>query len=147
MAVDPSTIVEVCLALHLRRASRRISRWFDAALAPHGLDISQFNLLSAVAALESAPLTTIAEILGVDPSTLSRTLKPLSRQNLVSITGGRGRGGLHLSLSLRGQDVFSAASQAWKATQSQIAQALGEAQASRVLENLDHLERVAAAPH
>lgn len=141
MTTDPATIVEVCLALHLRRAARQVSRVYDDALAPHGLDISQFNLLSAIAAQDDVPLSTVAALLDVDPSTLSRTLRPLRDQNLIEVHGGRGRGGLRLRLTIRGEDTFNAASSAWKTAQSEVSAVLGEAQVARMLETLDALKR------
>lgn len=142
MALDPGTIIEVCLALHMRRAARRISRHFDAALAPHRLDISQLNLLCVIAALDEAPLPAVAAFLDVDRSTLSRTLKPLRTLGLVQVRGGRGRSGLVLSLSVRGLDAYTAATGAWKAAQSEIAMALGEARVGRTLETLEQLARI-----
>jgi DNA-binding MarR family transcriptional regulator len=139
---DPATIIEVCLALHVRRAARRISRRFDACLEPHGIDVSQFNILSAIAALDAAPLVAVAEILDVDPSTLSRTLKPLRLRGLIQAVGGRGRAGLTLSLTLKGADVFSAATMAWKQAQTDLTVLLGEARVGRTLEMLESLERL-----
>ncbi|MBL8644352.1 MAG: winged helix-turn-helix transcriptional regulator [Rhodospirillaceae bacterium] len=139
MVSNPGTIIEVCLALHLRRATRRLTRLYDKALAPYGLDTSQFNLLSVIAALEAAPLTTVAEILDVDPSTLSRTLKPLKAQNLLQIKGGRGRGGLTIKLTLQGNDTYNAASTAWKSAQGQTTAIIGETQVGRLLDLLDNL--------
>ncbi|MBL8630737.1 MAG: winged helix-turn-helix transcriptional regulator [Rhodospirillaceae bacterium] len=144
MGTDAATIVEVCLALHVRRAARRISRRFDEALAPFGLDVSQFNILCVIAALEGAALTTVADVLDIAPSTLSRTLKPLKAQNMVQVFGGRGRGGLTLSLTLHGADVFNTAVGAWKSAQGYIASVLGEAQVGRSLEILEKLEHISS---
>jgi DNA-binding MarR family transcriptional regulator len=146
MSTDPGTIVEVCLALHVRRAARRITRRFDAALAPYGLDTTQFNLLSVVAALDGAPLTTVAQVLDIDPSTLSRTVKPLRAQNMLQTFGGRGRGGLMLSLTLHGADVLNSALTAWKSAQGYVASVLGEAQIGRTLEMLEKLEHISDQP-
>ncbi len=146
MTIDPGTIAEVCLALHVRRAARRVNRRYDAALAPFGLDITQFNLLSVVAALGSAPLTTVAQILDVDRSTLSRTLKPLKAMSMIQVLGGKGRGGLTLSLTLQGSDVFNTALTAWKTAQGYITSVLGEAQIGRALEILEKLEQIPDQP-
>lgn len=142
MTTDPGAIVKVCIGLHARRAARRVSRRFDAALAPHRLDISQFNLLSVIATLDDPTLVTVAAILDVDSSTVSRTLKPLRDMDLVHVRGSRGRRGLTVALSLRGRDVYTAATGAWMAVQSELAHVLGEARIGRILEALEQLEHV-----
>ena len=43
-------IASQCLAVRVRRLERVISRIYDAALAEHGINIAQLNLLAAIAA-------------------------------------------------------------------------------------------------
>lgn len=140
-----SAIVEVCLALRARRLARRVSRHYDRALAGLGLDSSQFNVLCVIGAQAPIQLTEVAAILDLDPSTLSRTLKSLKNRGLITIDGGRGRGGLQLELTLRGEDVMIEALSAWTQAQSALTAALGEAGMGRVLEALDQLDRAAPA--
>ena len=142
MGFDANSVVEVCLGLHSRRAARRISRAFDNALKPLGLDTSQFNLICVIAALDSAPLPSVAQVLDIDTSTLSRTLKPLRQQGFVQHRGGRGRGGLVLSLSERGSELLIAALPRWKGVQSQLTAVMGEAYLGRVLEALENVALV-----
>lgn len=147
MTVDANSVVEVCIGLHARRAARRISRAFDDAFKPLGLDISQFNLICVIAALDTAPLPSVAEVLDIDTSTLSRTLKPLRQRGFVKHRGGRGRGGLVLSLSERGQELLIASLPIWKGVQSQLTIAMGEAYLGRVLEALENVAPVNKTPH
>jgi len=140
-----SAVVEVCLALRARRLARRVSRHYDRALTAQGLDISQFNVLCVIGAQAPAALTEVAAALDLDPSTLSRTLKTLRQQGLVAVAGGRGRGGLTLELTLRGEDVMAEALASWKQAQSGMSGLLGEAGMGRVLESLDQVERATAA--
>lgn len=141
MSLEYTAITEVCLALRARRLSRKVSRLYDRALGPVGLDSSQFNILTAIGAAMPTPLTDVAATLDLDPSTLSRTLKTLEKRELVVSSGGRGRGGLHVSLSERGEDMMVEAMGAWKSVQAALTAALGEAELGRIMESFDRLEQ------
>ena len=77
--------------MRMRRATRRVTQLYDHALEPAGLTVTQFGLL---AFLQGASLArsidlsvgTITEKLGMDPTTLTRNLKPLARKGLVRNT-------------------------------------------------------------
>jgi DNA-binding MarR family transcriptional regulator len=146
MMTEIAAIAEVCFALRTRRAARRISRAYDRALAPKGLDVSQFNILTVIGARGPVSLGEVATALGVDPSTLSRTLGPLRLNGLVDVKGSRGRAGLTLNLSDRGWDVLLEAHQVWRGVQARIASALGESRIGLVIEMLERLDDAARVP-
>jgi len=146
MTADATAVTLVCLALRARRLARRISRHYDRALRAAGVDTSQFNALCMIAARGAIPVRGLAAALDLDPSTLSRTLKPLRQAGLILASGGRGRGGLTLELSARGQDTLGVALAAWRDAQSRLTARLGDAQTGRALDALELLEQVAGKP-
>src|ERR1700743_2168923 len=79
--------VSACTGLHLRRAARLATQIFDAHLAPSGLTIGQFGVLTQIYARGrlGPPLTMkeLSNLIGMDPTTLNRTLKPLETQKLI----------------------------------------------------------------
>ena len=74
-----------CYATALRKASRRLSQFYDAALEPSGIKTTQFAILSTVE--RSGPLTVgaLAHALVMDAGGLAHTLKPLVRDGMLSI--------------------------------------------------------------
>jgi DNA-binding MarR family transcriptional regulator len=60
---------------------------FDAHLQPAGLTIGQFGLLTQIYAnsIAGSPLTmkALSHAVGMDPTTLNRTLKPLESEKLI----------------------------------------------------------------
>jgi DNA-binding MarR family transcriptional regulator len=76
-----------CNCAALRKASRRISQFYDAALAPSGLKSTQFAMLSDIERRADAPPTIrdLAETLVLDQSTIGQNLRPLVREGLVSL--------------------------------------------------------------
>jgi DNA-binding MarR family transcriptional regulator len=141
MSSEFMAIAEVCLALRTRRLARKVSRLYDQALSPLGLDSSQFNILTIIGAAMPAQLTDVGAMLDLDPSTLSRAIKALEMLGFVAVSGGRGRGGLLLDLSERGKDVMGEAIAAWKKVQAELTAALGEAEVGRIIEAFDQIEQ------
>ena len=78
-----------CSCSALRMAARRLSQAYDAALAPEGLTVSQFALLSTLAnqAKGVAPPTVcaLADALALDRTTLGHNLRPLERDGFVLV--------------------------------------------------------------
>ncbi len=79
--------VSGCVCLRLRKAARRMTRHYDAHLAPSGLTIGQFGFLAGLHRAQiSKPglsLTALAGYAGMDPTTLNRSLKPLVVAGLI----------------------------------------------------------------
>ena len=77
-----------CTCGSLRKASRRVSQFYDTALAPLGIKSTQFSILAEVdrGSLEG-PVTMceIATAMVMDRSTLGHNLKPLERDDLVTL--------------------------------------------------------------
>ncbi|MEM9725829.1 MAG: MarR family transcriptional regulator [Pseudomonadota bacterium] len=72
-----------CLALRTLSAARAVTRRYDAALRPTGLSITQFTLLVAIESLKPDAITSLAEVLCIERTALSRTLRPLEAKGLV----------------------------------------------------------------
>lgn len=77
-----------CFAAAARRTARVLTAAYDRALAPSGLRIGQFSLLHSVALHGPLPLARLAEHIGMDRTTLTRNLKPMVREGLLTVTPG-----------------------------------------------------------
>ena len=115
-----STTLEVrdrCLCLHTQRAARVIARLFDEALRPHGLTNGQFSLLMALNRPDGPRITDLVPLLGMDRTTLTAALKPLTARGLVAHVRDRGdRRSRRLGLTDAGRDALKVALPAWRAT-------------------------------
>jgi DNA-binding MarR family transcriptional regulator len=81
---EARTIASVCNNAALRQAARRLGQLYDDVLAPSGLRTTQHGLLTQIAIMGSPALGELAEIMVMDASALSHTLRPLARDGLVS---------------------------------------------------------------
>src|SRR5271154_5148653 len=84
--ISPAAPLSACTCGSLRKASRRISQFYDAALAPVRIKSTQFSILAEIdrAAIED-PLTMceLATAMVMDRSTLGHNLRPLERDELL----------------------------------------------------------------
>jgi DNA-binding MarR family transcriptional regulator len=84
MAEAALTIANLCNNAALRRAARRLGQLYDVELTPSGLRTTQHGLLTQIEVMGSPALGELAEIMVMDASALSHTLRPLTRDGLVS---------------------------------------------------------------
>jgi DNA-binding MarR family transcriptional regulator len=74
-----------CSCTSLRKANRRITQIYDAALAPTGLKITQRAILAQLGRSGPTGVGALAEALVMDAGALAHTLKPLERDGLISV--------------------------------------------------------------
>jgi DNA-binding MarR family transcriptional regulator len=131
--------------MRLRKASRRVSQIYDHHLQPHGLTITQFGLLANLSGLGGISIGALAEKLIMDPTTLTRNLRPLERQGLVAdLADPRDRRSRLLHLTDTGRAALIAAKPAWVEAQRHIEDAIGPPDIPALHAALDHmLERLA----
>ncbi len=105
-----------CRATRARMHARRITRAYDAALAPTGLKSTEYALLTAVAFLENGRMHLLAEKLDMDLSTLSRGVAGLGRKGLVEVEqlGHRNR---RVHLTAKGKQLLTMGFPLWQAAQ------------------------------
>lgn len=115
-----------CLCLNLRMAARAVTASYDEALKPLGLRITQFSLLGGVAVLGPVTMTTLAEKLALDKTTLPRSLALLEKAGFVTIAPGQDKREKLVSLTPAGEKKLAAAEKPWREVQERMALALGE---------------------
>jgi DNA-binding MarR family transcriptional regulator len=122
----------LCYALAARQNARHLSRLYDNHLAPAGLSVSQFSILSLLNEHGSLKITKLAEMLIMERTTLVRALKPL--QSAGWIVAGRPESGrsLDLTLSRSGKKKVSEAVPLWKSAQAAFEQEVGQERAVRI---------------
>jgi DNA-binding MarR family transcriptional regulator len=135
-----------CTCLRLRKASRRVSQIYDHYLQRHGLTITQYGLLAHLSRLDGISIGALAGKLIMDPTTLTRNLRPLERQELIRLAADpRDRRSRRLHLTEQGRTALIEARPAWVEAQRHIEGALGPSEAPVLHAALDHmLKRLAS---
>ncbi len=90
-----------CACANLRRADRVVTQFYEAALRPAGMRITQFTLLQALQLAPGISQKQLGELLEIDSTTLTRTLAPLRSKGWLRSATGTDRRELRLSLTSR----------------------------------------------
>jgi DNA-binding MarR family transcriptional regulator len=114
-----------CAGGGLRRASRAISRFYEAAFAPLDLTATQFSILVAVHLGSRIPLSRLAEALVLDRTSLYRAVKPLVRRRCLRILPGQTRRERTATLTEAGRRLLEDALPIWERVQGRFVGALG----------------------
>jgi DNA-binding MarR family transcriptional regulator len=103
----------------LRRASRRLSLYYDTCLAPTGLRATQFSILATIHANPALTVQGLAETLDLDRSTAGQNLQPLIRDGLVEAAPSQqDRRARTLSLTMAGAQALAVAQPLWREAQA-----------------------------
>ena len=126
--------------MRLRKASRVVSQIYDRGLASAGMTVTQYGLLAHLARFDGIAIGELAGKLAMDPTTLTRNLRPLERQGFVKQEpdhrDGRARR-LHLTAS--GRRAYDAAKPSWADAQRHIERVLGDVEAEALNATLDRV--------
>lgn len=131
-----------CLCTKLRRASRGVTRLYDDALAPVGLNAAQFSLLRNLQRLGQPSITTLAEAMGLDRSTLGRNLRVVQGMGLVVLGEGSDQRSRQVALSEAGLRVLEQGAPLWEQAQQALAKRLGADKRAELMLLLDDLETI-----
>lgn len=85
LRADARAALETCAGWNVRLAARRITQFLEQRMAGSGLSFAQFGLMAEIASAADDTITALAERMGLDQSTLSRTLRTLETEGLVEI--------------------------------------------------------------
>lgn len=72
-----------CACANLRRAARAVTQLYDQELRGSGLKSTQFTPLEALAEIPGTTQGGLGDLLALDSTTLTRTLRPLIRRGWV----------------------------------------------------------------
>lgn len=131
-----------CIGHRARIAARKLTRHYNAYFRPLNLTAGQFGALVALAATDVLIQSELAERLGVDSTTLIRSLRQLHKRGLIATDGGRGRQGRRAVLTSAGRALLRKAIPRWEAAYASLVKVLGgEAAASEMVSALTLLEK------
>src|SRR5271170_5779046 len=108
---------DLCNCTALRKASRRVSHLYDSVLASSGLKSTQYSILSEISRRGRRPPTMreLADAVVMDRSTLGHNLRPLERDQLVSLEGAAtDRRRKYVVLTRRGRAAFAESKKLWR---------------------------------
>lgn len=127
-----------CACANLRRTARLVTQLYEQALRPAGITGPQFTLLQALTLAPGISQKQLAELLGTDSTTLTRTLAFLRKRGWLNARPGEDRRALRLGLTKAGAREFERALPYWQSAQKQLKQALGEEHWNKMVDAVTH---------
>jgi DNA-binding MarR family transcriptional regulator len=115
-----------CMCASFRRASRALTHLYDAALRPVGLRATQFTILQVLSRAGEVSQGRLGQILAMDSTTLTRTLRIMVRQKWIAERRGDDRRERLLRLDKAGRDQFHRALPAWEKVQARLKRQVGD---------------------
>jgi DNA-binding MarR family transcriptional regulator len=125
-----------CICNNLRRAARLVTNYYDKLLEPAGLRVSQATVLVVLYLDDGQTINEMAEKLELDRTTLTRNLKPLAQQGLLTIAPGSDQRTRVVALTPKGKAALLKVLPLWEQTQSHMVEGIGKANASLLLAQL-----------
>src|SRR4029077_11228642 len=120
------TIAKTCIAVRLRLLNRVVTNFYDDALRPLGLKVSQLNILIVTARFGLARPAQVCEILQLDASTLSRNIKPLQAHGWLEVVPEEDARAQPFRLTPQGRRLIEKAVPAWEEAQRRATELLGD---------------------
>jgi DNA-binding MarR family transcriptional regulator len=115
-----------CTCFHVRSLARRVTQFYDRALAPCGLRVTQYSLMTQLAALGPTPMGPLADLLDMDRTTLTRNLKPLIDAKLIVLARSPGDARVRtVALTASGRARRRVAHRLWRHAQDLVDAELG----------------------
>ncbi|WP_036330734.1 MarR family winged helix-turn-helix transcriptional regulator [Microbispora sp. ATCC PTA-5024] len=128
---------DLCNNLALRKASRYLGATYDKALTPVGLRATQFSILQKLSAHGEMTITTLADMIAMDRTTMASNLKPLAREGLVTVEpSAADRRARVVTLTPDGLARFRAALPLWQAVQDRFEESFGSDEAAQLRASL-----------
>lgn len=133
-----------CACANIRRAARAVTRLYDQELSGAGLEATQFTIVMALSRTGEISQGALGSFLGLDSTTLSRSLKPLLREGWIRSQPGDDRREKRLDLTPEGRRQYDEILPKWERAQERLRQALTDAGWDRMQRTLADVSTAAA---
>lgn len=124
---DPTldSIAQECIAVRLRMLNRVVSKFYDEALRPFDMKVSQMNILVATSQFKTARPAEICRLLQLDVSTLSRNVDRMKSRGWLETVEDEDARAQPFRLTPAGRKLLQRAAPAWKEAQAKTEALLG----------------------
>lgn len=115
-----------CYCINLRRVANTITAMYDTFLEPTGLSVNQYSLLLNIDQLEMCSVSDLATYIGLERTTLVRTLQPLFNRELIEDISEISTRNRKIQTTEKGKQLLIQGLPLWNEAQKMIQQKLGK---------------------
>jgi DNA-binding MarR family transcriptional regulator len=132
-----------CASLNFRRTARAVTRLYDLALQETGIRSTQFAILVGIAKKQPISIGALGHILGLDSTTLTRSLRLLEKEGLIAVSKRAAKRQRFLSVTDKGGHTLARSVPAWRTAQERFVATIGSEYWVALRSELERLAHVA----
>src|SRR3989441_8324625 len=106
-----------CASFNFRKTARAVTRLYDAALQESGIRSTQFAILVGIAKNQPVSIGRLGDLLVIDSTTLTRSLRLLQKEGLLAISNRAAMRQRFLTVTPKGERVLARSLAAWRKAQ------------------------------
>jgi len=125
-----------CYCINLRRGANAVTDIYNRVLLPIGLSVNQYSLLANVNRLETCSVSDLANYVGLERTTLVRSLKPLFKMGYIEDISEANQRNRQLKVTKSGEQVLKQAELLWETAQTEVEQKIGKEKIAQLSEIL-----------
>jgi DNA-binding MarR family transcriptional regulator len=114
-----------CGSFHFRKAARAITSFYDSAFGDSGIRSTQFTILIGIAKTQPTSITALGKLLIIDRTTLTRTLRRLQEERLITVSARSKMRQRFLTLTRKGEHALVRSLPMWRKAQERFVAAIG----------------------
>lgn len=118
-----------CYCSTLRQAARAATALYEQVLAEGGVHATQFGALQLIDSTPNLTTTELAEAIGIDQTTATRTLALIKRDGLARDAVGQDRRQRHWSMTSKGRERLRKSKSLWETAQAEFERRIGRTEA------------------
>jgi DNA-binding MarR family transcriptional regulator len=130
-------VVDECIAVRVRLINRVVTALYDEMLRPHGLRVSQANILVAVAHGGEVRPAAISRMLRIEKSTLSRDVELMKKKGWLEAEPPSGGRNQKIRVTAAGLKLLEKTHPSWEQAQTEAKLLIGA-------DGVDALNRIAS---
>jgi DNA-binding MarR family transcriptional regulator len=119
-----------CYCATLRQAARAATAMYESILGESGLRATQYTGLQVLKIAPNITTTELAEAIGIDQTTATRTLALIKKKGLAIDAAGSDRRERRWALTAAGEATFRGLKPKWEAAQAALEKRLGRTEAA-----------------
>ncbi len=132
-----------CASFNFRRTARAITKLYDTALQKSGIRSTQFAILVGIAKNQPVSIGALADLLVIDSTTLTRSLRLLQKEGLIAISNRAAMRQRFLTITDKGEHALARSLPAWRKAQERFVAKIGPEHWVELRNELERLAHVA----
>jgi DNA-binding MarR family transcriptional regulator len=132
-----------CASFNFRRTARAVTRLYDMALQESGIRSTQFAILVGIAKSQPVSIGALAGVLVIDSTTLTRSLRLLQKEGLISVSKRSAMRQRFLAVTAKGERTLARSLPAWRAAHERFVATIGSGYWDELRNELERLAHVA----